>query len=419
MPLDANHRRSFDVLIIGAGPSWDGGDGFRLGSWADRRAGRRQPRPRRPDLARRTPPSPAAPRLRPFGSVGRDRRLRSPARHPGRRSGRAPGLFWPKRAGQLVELSYGSLILATAPASLFLPFPGWTLPNVLGAGGLQALVKSGLPIAGKSVVVAGSGPLLLAVGAHLKKKGAVVRGSSSRLRSPGLSASAWGSGRSRERSGQAIDLRRQIGDRPLPRRACWPVEAIGDEFLSAGHAHRRPVDLVGRLRLPRLRLRLGAEPGTRSDPGLSRSVRPGHWWTYGSRRRWPMSIARERRRESVGLDLSLVEGKIAGLRRDGTARPGSSVVSGSGQGPEVRRRARSLVRPSRRAAPPCPPRHDRLPVRGRAGWGSGRANLVGRCQAPDALRDGPVPGADLWGGHGIPSWMGAWINPITDLPGQR
>ena len=33
----------------------------------------------------------------------------------------------------------------------------------MGAGGLQAMVKSGLSITGKRVIVAGSGPLLLAV----------------------------------------------------------------------------------------------------------------------------------------------------------------------------------------------------------------------------------------------------------------
>ncbi len=86
-----------------------------------------------------------------------------------------PGVLVAESGGRLVELEYGKLILATGARELFLPFPGWTLPNVMGAGGLQAMVKSGLPIAGKSVVVAGSGPLLLAVAAALKKKGADVR----------------------------------------------------------------------------------------------------------------------------------------------------------------------------------------------------------------------------------------------------
>jgi NADPH-dependent 2,4-dienoyl-CoA reductase/sulfur reductase-like enzyme len=72
------------------------------------------------------------------------------------------------------EISYDSLILATGARELFLPFPGWTLPGVMGAGGLQALVKSGLPVAGKRIVVAGSGPLLLAVAATMRKLGASV-----------------------------------------------------------------------------------------------------------------------------------------------------------------------------------------------------------------------------------------------------
>ena len=44
----------------------------------------------------------------------------------------------------------------------------------MGAGGLQAMVKSGLPIRGKRVVIAGTGPLLLAVAAYLRKQGAEI-----------------------------------------------------------------------------------------------------------------------------------------------------------------------------------------------------------------------------------------------------
>ena len=46
----------------------------------------------------------------------------------------------------------------------------------MGAGGLQALVKSGLDPRDKRVVLAGSGPLLLAVGAGLVSEGAKVLG---------------------------------------------------------------------------------------------------------------------------------------------------------------------------------------------------------------------------------------------------
>jgi NADPH-dependent 2,4-dienoyl-CoA reductase/sulfur reductase-like enzyme len=72
------------------------------------------------------------------------------------------------------EIRWEKLILATGARELFLPFPGWTLPGVVGAGGLQVLVKHGWPVTGKKVVVAGTGPLLLAVADGLKKNGAHI-----------------------------------------------------------------------------------------------------------------------------------------------------------------------------------------------------------------------------------------------------
>jgi NADPH-dependent 2,4-dienoyl-CoA reductase/sulfur reductase-like enzyme len=77
-------------------------------------------------------------------------------------------------AMQSEQFHFEQLILATGARERFLPFPGWTLPGVFGAGGLQALVQGGYPVASKRVVVAGTGPLLLAVAAHLAQDGAVV-----------------------------------------------------------------------------------------------------------------------------------------------------------------------------------------------------------------------------------------------------
>lgn len=88
----------------------------------------------------------------------------------------AEGLVLAEDEKDAIEISYRSAILATGARELLLPFPGWTLPNVLAAGGLQAMVKSGLSIRGKKVVVAGTGPLLLAVAAFLKANGATVEG---------------------------------------------------------------------------------------------------------------------------------------------------------------------------------------------------------------------------------------------------
>ncbi|MDT9689008.1 FAD-dependent oxidoreductase [Streptomyces sp. P9(2023)] len=71
-----------------------------------------------------------------------------------------------------------AVLLATGSAERHLPFPGWTLPGVVGAGGAQAMLKSGLVLPGgrarPRVVVAGSGPLLLAVASSLVAAGARV-----------------------------------------------------------------------------------------------------------------------------------------------------------------------------------------------------------------------------------------------------
>jgi NADPH-dependent 2,4-dienoyl-CoA reductase/sulfur reductase-like enzyme len=85
-----------------------------------------------------------------------------------------PGVLLAERDGLPIELFYDKLILATGARERFIPFPGWTLPNVVGAGGVQALVKSGVPVDGKRVIVAGSGPLLLSVAAYLQDHGAIV-----------------------------------------------------------------------------------------------------------------------------------------------------------------------------------------------------------------------------------------------------
>ena len=76
--------------------------------------------------------------------------------------------------GEIRDVNFRNLIVATGARERFLPFPGWTLPGVTGVGGLQALVKAGLEARGKRVVVAGTGPLLLAIAAGLSDAGADI-----------------------------------------------------------------------------------------------------------------------------------------------------------------------------------------------------------------------------------------------------
>ncbi|MBB3259000.1 NADPH-dependent 2,4-dienoyl-CoA reductase/sulfur reductase-like enzyme [Paraburkholderia bannensis] len=71
-------------------------------------------------------------------------------------------------------VGYGKLIVATGARERFLPYPGWTLPGVTGAGGLQALIKSGMPVRGERIVIAGTGPLLWAAAVTAHEQGAQI-----------------------------------------------------------------------------------------------------------------------------------------------------------------------------------------------------------------------------------------------------
>ena len=84
------------------------------------------------------------------------------------------GLLFAETRDVVYRIEHEKLIVATGARERFIPFPGWTLPNVFGAGALQALIKSGLPIEGKRIVVAGTGPLLFAVADCARRHGAVV-----------------------------------------------------------------------------------------------------------------------------------------------------------------------------------------------------------------------------------------------------
>jgi NADPH-dependent 2,4-dienoyl-CoA reductase/sulfur reductase-like enzyme len=67
-----------------------------------------------------------------------------------------------------------TLILAPGAYDRPVPFPGWTLPGVITAGGAQNLMKGYRVLPGHRVLIAGSGPLLLVVAHYLLRGGAHV-----------------------------------------------------------------------------------------------------------------------------------------------------------------------------------------------------------------------------------------------------
>ena len=66
------------------------------------------------------------------------------------------------------------LVLATGGYDRQLPVPGWQLPGVMAAGGIQAFGKQNGMLPGKRFVIAGTGPFLLSVAAGIVHQGGSV-----------------------------------------------------------------------------------------------------------------------------------------------------------------------------------------------------------------------------------------------------
>jgi NADPH-dependent 2,4-dienoyl-CoA reductase/sulfur reductase-like enzyme len=214
-------------------------------------------------------------------------------------------------------LGYQKLVLATGAKERFLPFPGWTLPNVMGAGGLQALVKSGLPIAGKRVVVAGSGPLLLAVAAYLREQGATIPLICEQA--PWASLARFGMAllAQPKKICQAWRLRKQLAGVPLAANS-WPLFAHGENRLErvaiSRHGQSETIacdylacgfHLVANSELAALLGCRIAEGFVRVDDFQQTSI-PGVYCAGE-----PTGIG--------GLELALVEGQIAGWAAGGNS----------------------------------------------------------------------------------------------------
>lgn len=208
------------------------------------------------------------------------------------------------------EAGYDKLVLATGARERFLPFPGWTLPNVCGAGGLQALVKGGLPIEGRAVAVAGSGPLLLAVAAYLKKRGARVVVIAEQASASKLARFGTGLAAEPTKLREAARLRWELRGVPY-RLGCWPVAAEGEDclrsvrFSNGRKSWNQPCDylacgfgLVPNLELPSLL-------GCSIDDG---AVEVDEW----QQTTVPGIFCAGETTGVGGLDLALAEGQIAG-----------------------------------------------------------------------------------------------------------
>jgi thioredoxin reductase len=225
------------------------------------------------------------------------------------------GVLMAEGVDDVYELNYRSLVLATGARERFLPFPGWTLPNVMGAGGLQAMLKSGLPIRGKRVVIAGTGPLLLAVASYLRNSGAeipliceqaswnkLVRFAAALIRYPGKIV-------------QGFALRKEIAGIPLAT-SSWPLAAHGDQRLervTISHAGKSET-----IHCDYMACGFHLVPNTELPVLLGCRLRNGYVQVNDSQQTTVDKIFCAGEPTGIGgVDLALVAGQIAGLAATG------------------------------------------------------------------------------------------------------
>jgi thioredoxin reductase/bacterioferritin-associated ferredoxin len=161
-----------------------------------------------------------------------------------------PFLLGVSSAGRSERLEARQVILAAGAYERPAPFPGWTLPGVMTAGAALALLKGQRVLAGRRVLLAGSGPLQWAAGAYLVVAGAQVA-ALLELRRPGALLGIWrragallGQGRRLREGWQYYRLLRAAG---APLRFGWTIvraegrQAVEAAVIAKADAQGRPI----------------------------------------------------------------------------------------------------------------------------------------------------------------------------------
>ncbi|MDI2132049.1 NAD(P)/FAD-dependent oxidoreductase [Yinghuangia seranimata] len=237
-------------------------------------------------------------------------------------------------AARSVAVRGRALLLATGAYERQLPFPGWTLPGVVTAGGAQAQLKDSLVVPGQRVVVAGTGPLLLSVAASLVQAGAAVpavveaadplryaRHLPALLRNPGKLVEGAGYAGTLLRYGVPVRTRHVVvaalGTRRVEAvtvakvdrsgRVVGPERTVACDTLAVGYGLDAQLDLA---------LELGCPAGREPDGGWALEVDDGQW--TGVEGVWAAG-------ETTGVggaQLALAEGELAAWSVVARLRPG-------------------------------------------------------------------------------------------------
>ena len=225
-----------------------------------------------------------------------------------------------EQQGRAVTIEADAVILATGAQELFLPFPGWTLPGVVGVGGAQALLKAGMDVRGKRVAVVGSGPLLLPVAAALARAGADLRMVAEQAPPDAVRRFALSLWRTPSRLAQAAAYRSAF----LSVRYRWGtwvravVELNGElivTYTTGRSTWAEPVDL--------LCTASGLVPSTELARLLGCAVLDGHVVVDDFQQTsLPSIYAAGEPTGNTGMEAAVVEGTIAGLAAAGPATAG-------------------------------------------------------------------------------------------------
>lgn len=220
-------------------------------------------------------------------------------------------------AGRVFARPVRAAILAVGAVEKIRPFAGWELPGVMSAGGAQVLLKETAQPPEGSIVVAGSGPLLLAVAAQLAHAGnpplaVLERGRP--WRSPRALARIFGAG---PQLREALAYAAALAAKAVPYRAGSEVVQVreADGQLQI-HVRRGAAEKV--LRARHLLIHDGLEPNRTGMPLPAPEARI------------PVIHAGDGR-EILGADAAILDGRQAAavvLARFGRRAPAAAVEAG-------------------------------------------------------------------------------------------
>ena len=201
----------------------------------------------------------------------------------------ADGSLWVEDAlGRMLSVQADVVLVATGARERFVPFSGWTLPGVMSTGAAQVMLKESGVLPAQDMLLAGSSPLLYALGSDiLAAKGGVqaiedqngIRAGTGLLiaaagvRSP-LSAAIVSMSRL-IRGRVPVHRQRKIlvarGDRELEEVVTVKLDARGEPVPGSEQTYSTRVAAIGHGFVPNVEL--AAQAGSR----LGRDAHPGVW----------------------------------------------------------------------------------------------------------------------------------------------